>query len=98
MARALRIDRRQFVAGGASATLAVASCSRGSPGTPTPAVTEGEPPVEPTVVRVASVKTAVEGNVLPALITSFEQSSSYRVRLATGTRVYDLAREGQCDL
>jgi len=98
MASSRRINRRQFVAGGAIATLAVASCSRESAEAPTPGLAKAEPPAEPTVVRVASVKTAVEGNVLPALIERFEQAFPYRVRLTTGTQVYDLARDGKSDL
>jgi tungstate transport system substrate-binding protein len=83
----------------------MAACSRDATGVPGVSnVTECAPPAEcalpaePTVVRVASVKTAVEGNVLPALIERFERSSPYRVRLVTDTRVYDLAREGKIDL
>jgi tungstate transport system substrate-binding protein len=105
MTRSRRIDRRQFVAGGAAATLAVAACSRGATGVPGVSIeaecvppAECALPAEPTVVRVASVKTAVEGTVLPALIARFEHSSPYRVRLVTGTQVYDLARNGQIDL
>lgn len=98
MASSRRIDRRQFVAGGAAATLAVASCSRGAADAPAPGAAAAAPPARPTVVRVASVKTAVEGNLLPALIARFEQSFPYRVELVTGTRVYALAREGKTDL
>jgi hypothetical protein len=68
MASSRRIDRRQFVVGGAIGTLAVASCSRGAAEAPMPEVAAAGLPAEPSVVRVASVKTAVEGNVLPALI------------------------------
>jgi tungstate transport system substrate-binding protein len=49
-------------------------------------------------VRVASVKTAVEGKLLPALIERFERGCAYRVRLTTGVQVYDLARDGKVDL
>jgi tungstate transport system substrate-binding protein len=98
MARTRRIDRRQFVAGGAVATLAVVSCARDAAEPPAIARAEAGPPAEPAVVRLASVKTAVEGNVLPTLIQHFEQASPFRVRLTTGTQVYDLAREGKTDL
>jgi tungstate transport system substrate-binding protein len=47
---------------------------------------------------VASVPTAVEGNVLPALIADFERHTRYRVELTTSTKLYDLAREGKIDL
>ena len=55
-------------------------------------------PVNTAIVRVASVKTAVEGNVLPALIADFEKASPYRVELAPGEAVYTWAREGKADL
>jgi tungstate transport system substrate-binding protein len=89
------MDRRQFVAG---ATLALAACgNRGTAGEPEdrPPV---EPPLEPGVVRIASVKTAVDGNLLPALVERFQRDSRYRVRVTTGERVYDLARTGDADL
>jgi tungstate transport system substrate-binding protein len=87
----MTIDRRQFV-GASAASLALAGCSRG---TTTAAIAQ---PAEPGVVRIASVKTAVEGNLLTALIGPFERQSTYRVRLSTGTQVYDLARDGGADL
>jgi tungstate transport system substrate-binding protein len=55
-------------------------------------------PADPTLIRIASVKTAVEGTVLPTLIQRFEAASSYRIELTAGTRVYDLARDGHADL
>lgn len=92
-----KIDRRQFVTG--AATLAVAACSRGAPGEPEETSgTEPLPPAEPDVIRIASVKTAVEGSLLPALIERFEHGSRYRVRTAVGENVYDLARAGSADL
>ena len=50
------------------------------------------------VVRVASVKTAVEGNVLPELIADFEKASPYKIALTPGEAVYTSAREGKVDL
>jgi tungstate transport system substrate-binding protein len=50
------------------------------------------------LVRVASVKTAVEGNVLPELISDFEKASHYKIELAPGEDVYTWAREGKADL
>ena len=89
------MDRREFAA--ASAAFAFAACARDS----TPA-DEDKPaalvPMEPDVIRVASVKTAVEGNLLPELIARFERESPHRVKLATGVRVYDLARDGNADV
>ena len=97
MSRSRDPDRRQLLAGTAVATLA-AACSRGTPGEPEAAAAVVLPPEEPTTVRIASVKTAVEGRLLPTLIERFERSGPYRVRLSTGERVYDLARNGQSDL
>src|SRR5262245_19765843 len=105
MPRSRDLDRRQFVTGGAVATLAVAACSRGTPGEPSAAAepsnrtpTPPVPAAEPGIVRVVSVKTAVEGRLLPTLIETFERTSPYRVRLVTGVQVYDLARQGKADL
>jgi tungstate transport system substrate-binding protein len=92
-------DRRQLLAG--TAVAALAACSRGTAGEPLPssepAPAPPDPPEEPTIVRVASVKTAVEGKLLPALIEQFEREQPYRVRLTTGERVYDAARAGKVD-
>jgi tungstate transport system substrate-binding protein len=49
-------------------------------------------------IRVASVATAVEGNILPALIADFEKVSPYRVDLTPSSDLYDLARAGKADL
>ena len=112
MPRSRNLDRRQFVTGGAVATLAVAACARGTAGEPSvaaepsaaaepaPTRTAAPPPpvAEPGIVRVVSVKTAVEGRLLPTLIERFERGSPYRVRLTTGVQVYDLARTGKADL
>jgi tungstate transport system substrate-binding protein len=54
--------------------------------------------VDRPIVRVASVPTAVEGNVLPALIAGFEQRTRYRVELTTSSQLYELARAGKVDL
>jgi tungstate transport system substrate-binding protein len=91
-----KLDRREFVAltGLAAATLGGCKDASVPAGAPIP----DEPPEEPTVVRIASVKTAVEGAVLPELIKVFERAGAYRVRLTTGTAVYDLGREGAVDL
>ncbi|HUJ61926.1 MAG TPA: hypothetical protein VLX92_25650 [Kofleriaceae bacterium] len=87
------IDRREFVAG--AAAVGLAACSHGgTAGEPEPVA----PPAEPGVVRVASVKTAVDGGLLPALTGRFERGSPLRVRVTTGERVYDLARRGDADL
>jgi tungstate transport system substrate-binding protein len=50
-------------------------------------------------VRLASVPTAVEGGILPALLADFEKTSGLGVDLIVHTKdVYDLARAGECDL
>jgi tungstate transport system substrate-binding protein len=54
--------------------------------------------VDETRVRVASVTTAVEGGVLPALIAQFEQRSGARIEVTAIDDVYDLARSGRADL
>jgi tungstate transport system substrate-binding protein len=93
------VDRRALLVGGAAATLAIAACSTKTDGVPPvedPAA--GPPPAEPGVVRVASVKTAVEGGLMSALITQFEAAAAYKVRLTTGTAVYEQARAGDVDL
>jgi tungstate transport system substrate-binding protein len=87
------MDRRGFITGSALAGLAVA-CGRDE----SPLVEIPAPALEPGVVRVASVKTAVDGKLLPALIERFERASTYRVRLTTGTEVYTAAREGNADV
>jgi tungstate transport system substrate-binding protein len=97
------MDRRRFLSSSAAASVAVtAACSGGERGA-TPAA-ESAPvlpvlaPADPGLVRVASVRTAVEGQLLPELIKRFEAASSYRVHLAATTGVYDLARMGQADV
>jgi tungstate transport system substrate-binding protein len=94
-------DRRSFLAFAGSSVVAstVSGCSKKEP---TPSAAEAGPvttvPVNVGIVRVASVKTAIEGNVLPELIAEFEKISSYRVELTPGESVYTWAREGKADL
>jgi tungstate transport system substrate-binding protein len=93
------LDRRCFVFGSAGAALAAGMGCR-DPGTPeqpevAPAV---RGPADSRLVRVASVPTAVEGNVLPVLIREFEQRTSYKVELTTTVAPYDAARAGKVDL
>ena len=105
--RSPRLDRRQFVklAGVGGVALAAPACGRrdaGEQASP-PVAGKARPPgatagADRVAVRVASVPTAVEGNVLPALITDFEQCSPYRVELTTSPQLYDLARAGKVDL
>lgn len=99
------LGRRSFLAlGGGSVvagtlSLAAQGCSRRDPAAPS---AEAGPvsgrPANASLVRVASVKTAVEGNLLPALIADFEKASAYRVELAPAEAVYTSARQGNADL
>jgi tungstate transport system substrate-binding protein len=98
--RCMTLDRRQFLAGTAIATVAACANDKPAPVVEPPArpAPAPLPPDEPTIVRIASVKTAVEGALLPALVESFEKSTAYRVRVTAGTQVYEQAREGKVDL
>ena len=49
-------------------------------------------------MRVVSVPTAVEGNVLPELCAAFRKESGLKVELLASPDVYDLARSGSVDL
>jgi tungstate transport system substrate-binding protein len=94
--RSSRLDRRQFVKlAGAGAAIAASACARRDAPEQAPASSAG---ADRTVVRVASVPTAVEGNILPTLIADFERLTRYRVELTTSPQLYDLARAGQVDL
>src|SRR4051794_30936252 len=102
-----KLRRRQFVVGAggavAAAGLLAAEARSGEPAAlpkepVPPATTAPTAPVAPGVIRVASVKTCVEGGLLPTLIDTFQHTSPYHVDLVTGVRVYDLAREGKIDL
>jgi len=84
------MNRREF---GGLVTLGVAACARRAKEEQGP-----EPAARPDVVRVASVKTAVDGRLLPELIARFERESQYAIELSTGIEVYDFAREGKVDL
>jgi tungstate transport system substrate-binding protein len=106
-------DRRRFLIGTgaalgtAAAAASLTACgSTGVPGEPAP----GEPapaspvhplirpPADPTLVRVTSVPTAVDGNVLPVLIAEFEKRTPYRVALVATPNLYDDARAGKVDV
>lgn len=99
--------RRSFLGATAASTVlafgGAVGCSRREQ--PTGAA---PPPVAPVIapvvasdrslVRVASVPTAVEGGVLPALIHEFEQRSGTRVEVIGVDDVYALARAGKADV
>ena len=82
-------------------TLAAAACtSHHDAPAPVPAPAPQAPPpppapvVDTSVIRVASVPTAVEGDLLPTLLQGF----SPRVELIARPDVYDAARAGKVDL
>ena len=93
------LSRRGFaglVLGAVPATMAIA-CSK--PPAPSPVQQAKLVPVaSPSLIRVASVPTAIEGNLLPALVADFEKQSPYKVELTSTTDVYDRARVGEVDL
>jgi tungstate transport system substrate-binding protein len=101
------VDRRGFLAlAGSSVVAGTLSLGEGcskkeAPSTSSlpaaPSAAEGKP-VNAGLVRVSSVKTAVEGSVLPELIADFEKASPYKVELTPGEAVYTSAREGKVDL
>ena len=86
------------------AVAAVAACKGGTPGEPEGAETSEvtpvvvHPPANPKLIRVTSVPTAVEGNLLPALIAEFQAANGYEVQLTTNVQLYDDARAGKVDL
>src|SRR5262245_40685833 len=95
-------DRRSFLrmAGGAIAAAAAAGCGP-SESTPAPGSAPEAapaPPAEPGTVRVASVPTAVEGDVLPGLAKAFEEERGLRVEVTSTSSVYLAARAGRADL
>lgn len=81
-------SRRTFLelSAGAAAVALGPACSRHD--TPVPLATN------PAIVRVASVPTAVEGGLLPALVRDFAP----RVELVARPDVYEAARAGKVDL
>ncbi|HEX4455394.1 MAG TPA: hypothetical protein VH143_31255 [Kofleriaceae bacterium] len=77
-------SRRELLQMSAAALLAPACARRSEP----PATTTSD------VVRVASVLTTVEGNLLPELVRTF----AGRVEISAGSDVYGAARAGKADL
>ncbi len=65
---------------------------------PLPASSVVSPPADPSLVRVASVPTAVEGNVLTELVSDFRKESGIKVELLATHDLYELARAGSVDL
>jgi tungstate transport system substrate-binding protein len=96
----VRRDVLRFASAGLLGVPALA-CQRGSAAVPAPPPTTARttPTSATNRVRLASVPTAVEGGVLPVLIADFEKATGTKVDLTVATKnVYDLAREGGCDL
>ena len=94
-----RLSRRSFAL--VAATVPVtAACTKKRPASEEGAavVTPLAAIAQPTLIRVASVPTAVEGNLLPTLIRTFEATSHFRVELVSSPDVYELARAGRVDL
>jgi tungstate transport system substrate-binding protein len=89
------LDRRALLKLGTVAAVAAAlpACAKDAPPAAAPSVA-----ADASVIRVATVPTAVEGNLLPTLIAEFERTSKRRVVLTSGEGVYDLARDGKVDL
>lgn len=96
------MDRRRFLTSTAAVTAAAAAACSSEPPAPAAQAKPAEPPILPpldaTQVRVASVRTAVEGQLLPELIRRFEARSPYKVALTATTEVYSLARAGSADV
>lgn len=93
-----RLTRRDWISlstGGAllAAAAVAARASRSATTSPPTASAAGAG-----VIRVASVPTAVEGNLLPTLLGAFQQDSPYEVELSSHEDVYELARTGHVDL
>jgi tungstate transport system substrate-binding protein len=97
------VTRRDVLLLSTSSVIAAGAAACAKPSSPAPgAAAAAEPPTIPPaashVVRVASVPTAVEGNLLPTLIAAFEKQSPYRIELTSHDDIYALARTGFADL
>nr|HEX4312413.1 hypothetical protein [Kofleriaceae bacterium] len=95
-----RPSRRAFVGGVGGAAALLAAC-RGAASEPAPVEHQqpAAPPAPPiafaaNLVRVGSVPTAVEGDLLPKLLADFPT----RTALTASPDVYKLARSGQLDV
>jgi len=102
--RSNEIDRRDlFALAGRSAVAgvlatAIGGCSQrdDAPASSNPSPTPT--PIDSKLVRLMSVPTSVEGNVLPALIEEFEHDTGFKVQLTADPMLYDQARAGKADL
>jgi tungstate transport system substrate-binding protein len=75
------------------ASAVTAACSKGPASAQVAAARQAT-----ALVRVASVPTAVEGNLLPLLLAEFEKESGRKVQLTSDNDVYGLARRGSVDV
>jgi len=94
------LSRRELLTGSSLIAAAAATgCSKSPPPSPTSATPVAtQRPGSPSLVRVASVPTAVEGNLLPTLVAEFEKGSPYKVQVSSNDDVYGLARSGLADV
>src|SRR4051794_28525052 len=95
------LDRRSLLWLGCTSAVVAAlpGCAKTEERKPAPAAAPPPPvAVDSTVVRVASVPTAVEGDLLPTLVAEFERQSHLRVSLTATEGVYDMARDGKVDV
>ena len=90
--------RYVFTGGGALVVALTGGFSKSSPPSPAALVPAPDPARGPNVVRLASVPTAVEGNLLPTLVAEFERQFPFKVKLSADDDVYGLARSGFADL
>jgi tungstate transport system substrate-binding protein len=67
-----------------------AGADRGDPGT--------LPPGDLLKIRIASVPTAVEGNLLPLLVADFEKATGSSITIEASEEPFALARAGKADL
>src|SRR5215472_3116419 len=83
--RSSDLSRRELLVASAAivATAPLASCTKEKAHSSAP-----KPAKSPGLVRVVSVPTAVEGNLLPMLVADFEKQSSYKVELSSNDDVY----------
>jgi tungstate transport system substrate-binding protein len=99
-----KLPRRSLLllaTGGAAAATAAGSALLANDREPVKPDATARAPVAPEArhVRLASVPTAVEGGILPALLADFEAQSDVKVDLVVSTSdIYALARKGDCDL
>jgi tungstate transport system substrate-binding protein len=91
------LTRRDLISLSMGGALVAAASQSGCAKQP-PLLTTTTTTVAANVIRVASVPTAVEGNLLPTLFADFEKQAPYKVALSSHDDVYGLARSGRVDL